>query len=91
MITVGVGMGTTKSGFSCLRASTADGEVLAYAILLADRWHITAHHITAHLPGPPDGDLIARSEADARAWVRWIGEQIARDWAHHMATSAGAR
>lgn len=74
---VEVVMGTTKSGNSCLRASTDDGTALAAAILVDGRWHIAGY--PGYLSGPPVADLIARNESDARAWVRWISEQMARE------------
>lgn len=66
--------GTTGSGDPCLRvfAPTLFGP-LAGAMLIDERWHLLAYR-----SGPPGADLIAGSEADARAWLAWIGEQLAR-------------
>jgi hypothetical protein len=63
---------TTGSGNRVVRAVDGNDIAVAAAQLFDGRWIVSTY-----LPGPPAGPLETRNEADARAWVQWIGEQIA--------------
>lgn len=72
-VTVEVVRGVTEAGNPRLRAVDMHGHPLAAAICIDGRWNVFAY-----MAGTPNSQLVARSESDAREWVRWIGEQITR-------------